>query len=317
MIPGIVAGGGNLVLTEIDQSATERRYLRFQMATAHASGGLYTLSQLAAYETLGGPDVLAGSGAVITASSLFDAVSHNTDKLVDGNDSTWCATGAGGTQHFKIDWGLNAGRNIKALGLKCRTDNSFQQFPLSGTVAYSADDATYTTDWTYPMLPISWPASGTFPLIVMPNPTLIPSVAPNHRIWGINANAAGAIPEFAKLEMRATLGGAQLCVAGGNNLALSNSPFNTGFYPMKGFDGAGSQMALGAIPQAHMFFDFGEGDEIPIPAQLALTASGIPSRCFTDFDLFYVDALGQAPTDVRNFTTPATWTGGETRLFNT
>jgi hypothetical protein len=313
MIPGIVAAG-NIVQTEIDNSATERRYLRLRMTTSMGNGGsLYALSELQCYTAVGGADVLATSGAILSATSNFSG-GNPLSNLLDGNTSTWWASAIGGTQDIIIDWGANAGKNICEIGIKPRTDGNWAQCFEAGSVAYSADNITYTTDWSIPFLPIS---SFSYPFMKMRRPSLIPNTGSLHRFWGIkhNAPATSTPAEIGKLELRATIGGAQMATGG---FGYARIPFNSGFNPDVGFSGSGNQFAWsGAWSEGYLFYDFGEGNEKAQPAQLAIRASGIPSRCSTNFDLYYMDGLGQNPTFVENFTTPGTWTGSEVRTFNT
>lgn len=316
MIPGIIAGGVNRP-TEIDQSATERQYLKLSFTDTHTIGGVYAIAQLTLHETVGGPDVLAGSGAIITASSVFSSPTNDASKVADGNDSTWWASATGGTQTLTINWGANAGKNIKEIGIKARNDSSFQQMPLVGSVSYGPDGVAYTLDWNFPFLAITFTGAGVFGLMKSRRSSLIPSTAPNHRIWGIKGNACPAgFLEFGKVELRATLGGATLCTGAGTPLAVT--PWRSDFPPSNAFDGIANQAVYRQdFSRAYAMWDFLEGNEIPIPAQVALKASAIPSRCYTDFDLFYMDGIDQSPVSVRNFTTPATWAASEIRLFNT
>jgi hypothetical protein len=313
MIPGIVASRGRV--TEADQSATERRYLRIQMTNDQSNGGagIYALSELQCYTDVGGADVLAGSGATLSATSNFSG-GNPLSNLLDGNTATWWASASGGTQNIFIDWGANLGKNICEIGIKPRVDGNWGQAPSAGSVAYSADNVTYTTDWAWPFLPIS---AFTYPFLKMRRPALIPNTGSLHRFWGIRTNtpATSTPVEIGKLELRATLGGAQMATGG---VGYAQAPFNSGFSPDVGFSGSGNQFAwAGAWSHGFLFYDFGEGNEKAQPAQLAVRASGIPSRCLTSFDLYYMDGLGQNPTFVENFTSPGTWTGSEVRLFNT
>ena len=305
----IGGGGGNPLV--------DRRYLKLTFTDTHASGGVYAIAQLTLHETVGGPDVLAGSGATITASSVFSSPTNDPDKVADGNNSTWWASGSGGTQTLKIDWGAAAGKEIKEIGIKARNDGSFQQQPLVGSVAYSANDSSYTTDWNFPFLAMTFTGAGAYGLMKSRLPSLIPSTAPNHRIWGIKGNACPAgFLEFGKVELRATLGGSTLCTGGGTPLMVTS--WRSDFPPSNAFDGVANQAVLATnFARGYSMWDFLEGNEIPIPAQVALKASAIPSRCYTDFDLFYMDGLDQTPVTVRNFTTPATWSASEVRTFNT
>jgi hypothetical protein len=230
MIPGIVAAG-NIVQTEIDNSATERRYLRLRMTTSMGNGGsLYALSELQCYTAVGGADVLATSGAILSATSNFSG-GNPLSNLLDGNTSTWWASAVGGTQDIIIDWGANAGKNICEIGIKPRTDGNWAQCFEAGSVAYSADNITYTTDWSIPFLPIS---SFSYPFMKMRRPSLIPNTGSLHRFWGIkhNAPATSTPAEIGKLELRATIGGAQMATGG---FGYARIPFNSGFNPDVGF----------------------------------------------------------------------------------
>jgi hypothetical protein len=295
-------------------AADPRRYTRIRITDCQITGaGTYSLSQLACYETVGGSDVLAGSGATITATSTFST--NTTANLVDGNDATYWASNAGGTQDLIIDWGAGNGKEIKEIGMKPRTDGLYTQFPFSGSVDYSSDNVTYTNDWNWPFLPVHFNSGGSANLLRVRRPALFPSTSPNRRIWGIKVNTTSASPpEFGQFEIRSTVGGSQIAVLG-SGTPLSYTPFGNGFYPLKGFDGTGNQFPFSSTTRGYLLFDFGEGNEKAKPAQLAIKASGIPSRAPSDFDLVYIDGLGATPTVQQNFTTPATWTSSEVRTF--
>lgn len=279
----------------------------------------FSLSQLTAHTALGGADILQGSGAAVTATSVFDPTNHPPSHLIDGNDATYCATGgSAGVKDFMVDLTGITTMPIVEVGLKPRTDGLYGQFPASVQIGHGPDTSTFNLDWTCSHLPVHFNSGGSANLLKIRAPADAPATAPNHRFWGIRSNAAAATPhEFGKLELRATLGGAQMMVATAGQMALARTPFNTGFPPIVGADGSLNQFAFGfSFSTGGLWlWDFGEGNEKPKPAQIALRASGIPSRCMTDFDLFYLDALGQAPTVQQNFTTPATWAGSEVRLF--
>lgn len=287
---------------------TTRRYLRVQITTNQAAGSTISMSELACYTSVGGPDVLAGSGATITASN-----GGTTSNLTDGNDSTFCASTAAGTQDIIIDWGAGAGQDIVEIGIKGQNDGTFQNCPYTGSVAYSSDNVSYTTDWSWPAMMLEQFTSGTTLALQRIRRTSLFPGGTNRRLWGINWNASSAsFAELAQLELRATLGGANLCTGG---KAVSHMPFSTAFSPALAFDGASSQWAGNSIARSYLGYDFGNGNEKAKPAQIAIKASAIPSRAPTDFDLWYQDGVGGTINIQQNFTSPATWTSGEVRLF--
>lgn len=302
--PFIFASGGGV--------GTTHRYLRITMTTNQSSDATaFALAQLTCHETVGGADVLAGSGATITASSTTG--SNTTANLVDGSDSTFWATGGAGTATFIIDWGAGNGKDICEIGFKGRNDGVYQQTPYEGSVAYSADNSTYTSDWSFPAMMLEQFTSGTtLPLQRIRRTSLFPS-GTNRRLWGIKCNASSAsFFELAQLELRATSGGANMCTGG---KAVSHTLFSTDFSPALAFDGVSSQWASASISRGYLGYDFGNGNEKAKPAQIAIKASAIPSRCPTDFDLWYQDGVGGTITVQQNFTSPATWTSGEVRTF--
>lgn len=290
-----------------------RRFLRIQLTGNHGDVNAFAASQLTCHQTVGGPDVLAGSGATITATSTLGGTSLSN--LTDSNDSTIWASTTAATQNIVIDWGAGAGKDIPEIGFKGRNDSSaYGQSPFSGNTGYSSDNSSYTTDWSWPAFMLEQFASGTtLALQKIRRTSLFPSTGSNHRIWGIKWNASSANPpELAQLELRASLGGASICTGG---KAVSSIFFNNGFSPSKAFDGVSSQWAAVSIAHSYLGYDFLEGNEKPKPAQIAIKASSIPSRAPTDFDLWYQDGVGGAITIQQNFTTPATWAAGETRLW--
>jgi hypothetical protein len=298
---------------------TARRYLKIDLtdvssATVNDTGVPYGIVELTLHETVGGPDVLAGSGATITASSTTGA--QTTALLVDGNAATYWGSSSGVPQTLTIDWGAGLGKEIKEIGIRPRNDGNFQQMPSNGSVSYGPDNVSYTLDWNWPALFHTFTGGGVYGLMKTRRPPLIPNTGSNRRIWGIKGNACSAgFAETGKIELRATVGGSQIATGGGTALALSS--WRSDFPPDLAFTGVGNQMDYASLARSYVAWDFGEGNEIAIPAQIALKASAIPSRCYTDFDLFYMPGNGQAPVVARNFTTPATWASGEVRTFNT
>lgn len=319
VLGGALSGSGTGALAAIaDNVAVSRRYLRIRITAGQAgASNPYAFSQLTCHETVGGADVLTGSGATITTTNQSGSEPlSNPAKLVDGNDATYYASnGTPGTVDLVIDWGAGAGKNIAEVGVKGRNDGSALQTPYSFEFAYSADNITFTTDWSAPAFMLEQYVSGTiFPLQKMRRTSLFPATSPNRRIWGIRWNASPAsFAELAQLELRATVGGASM--TGGK--AVCSAFFSTAFPPNLAFDGTSSQWAATSIAKSYLGRDFLEGNEKAKPAQIAIKASGIPSRAPTDFDLWYQDGVGGAVTIVQNFTTPATWTAGEVRTFTT
>lgn len=296
---------------------TTRRYLRIRITDSQVGGtSPYAISQLTCHETVGGADVLTGSGATITTTNQSGSEPGSTPaKMVDGNDATYYASGSSpGTVDLVIDWGALAGKNICEVGIKGRTDSSHGQSPYSLAFAYSADNVTYTSDWSAPAFMLEQFVSGTtLPLQKIRRTSLFPSTGSNHRIWGIKWNSSSAAPpELAQLELRATLGGANMCSGG---KAVCSVFFSSAFPPNLAFDGTSSQCAMTTIAKSYLGYDFLESNEKVKPAQIAIKASGIPSRAPTDFDLWYQDGVGGAITVQQNFTTPATWSGAEVRTF--
>lgn len=310
MIPGL-AGIAGFVGESAGPELT-RRYLRVRItAPIHPSAAVYAVSELTCHETVGGSDVLAGSGATITATSTTGT--NTTAKLVDADTSTfWASTGTG-TQDLVIDWGAGAGKNICEIGLRGRNDSSWQQSPGTVAVAYSADNSTYTTDWSIPFITMQLDLGGLpFTLQKFRRTSLFPATSPNHRIWGVRWNAcqSGTLPEINKIEMHATVGGSTINT-GGTPLACIF--FNTGNFPSWAF--TGTDFAMVDLSHGVIAYDFGEGNEKVKPAEITLKASSIPNRAPTDFDLVYMDGLGGTVNVQQNFTSPATWTGGLTRTF--
>jgi hypothetical protein len=295
-------------------SVTTRRYTRIRITGAQISSATaYCISELTCHTTVGGADVLAGSGATITATSTFST--NTVANLTDGTDSTYWASNAVGTQDLVIDWGSGNGKNICEIGIRGRNDSTnFLLSPKVVDVAYSSDNVSYTSDWSIPLIAQKMNAAGTLlSLQKFRRTSLFPSTSPNRRIWGIKANASSASPtEFAKVELRATIGGSTICTGGD---ALGSASFDNTFIPDVAFTGTPGQYPFSSSSSKYILYDFGEGNEQAKPAQIALKASSIPSRCPTDFDLVYADGLGGTLTVQQNFTTAATWTSGEVRTF--
>jgi hypothetical protein len=302
-----------LMLATGDTTPTARRYTRIRITAAQASSaGVYSVSQLTCHTTVGGSDILAGSGATVTASSTFSG--QPVSNVYDASDSTFWASNTTGTQDIVIDWGSGNGKNICEIGIKGRNDTSFFQSPLTMNVSYSSDNSTYTSDWDIPLIALKMSGTGTLlSLQKFRRTSLFPSTSPNRRLWGIRATAASASPiELAKVELRATVGGATICTGGD---ALGSASFDNSFIPTVAFDGSTGQYPWAATSGKYLIYDFGEGNEKAKPAQIAIKASSIPSRCPTGFDLIYQDGLGGAVTVQQSFTTAATWTSGEVRTF--
>lgn len=304
---GLVGAAGSAGVT------TLRRYLRIRLTGNHGDPNAFRLCELTCHETVGGADVLASSGATITATSTFAGTSLSN--LTDGNATTVWASTANSTQDIIIDWGAGAGKEIKEIGLRAIDGGGIVgQAPFSGNTAYSADNSSYTTDWSWPAFMLEQFSSGTtFPLQKVRRTSLFPSTGSSHRIWGIKWNTSSANPpEIAQLEMRDSLGGANRCTGG---KALCSVYFNSSFPPSLAFDGSSSQWAATSIARSYLGYDHLEGSEKAKPAQLMIKASGLSTRAPTDFDLWYQDGVGGTITVQQNFTTPATWTASEVRTF--
>lgn len=308
--PGRMGLGGGLIRAGAGAPGAAVAPLFTQLRITANDGGTagpYSIAQLTMHEVVGGPDVLAGSGATITATSTNSGVIGN---LTDGNDGTFFATN-GGTQDITVAWLV--GKNIVEVGIKSRNDGgNYGQTPYSGSIRTSPDNAVYTTAWSFGALPIAF-VDPVYALMKMRNPALIPNTGTNRRIWGIRVNNAGASPfEIGKLELRATVGGAQMATGG---TAMAIMPFNSGFSPDRIFTGTGNQFPWAGSQPLLGLYDFLEGNEKAKPAQLMIQASGISARCLTDFDLVYCVGIGQSPVVVQNFTSPATWGASEQRTF--
>lgn len=285
------------------------RYWRVEISGNHG-GNVQAASRLTMHSSVGGPDILQGSGATITASSTFGG--YDVNNLIDGNDTTDWASSTGATQNLDVDLGAGNEADVVEVGLRGRDDAS-EQSPRVGRVLYSDDGVTYAEAWAWPVLPLDHPGQAAMEVLRMRPPVLMPTPAGGaRRIWGIRINTiqAGTVRHIQKLDLK--IGGTSI-VSGGRALAASG--YDSSYQPADGFSGAGQGFAFKDAARSILLYDFGEGNESAKPEEVAITASGWGDRSPTDFDLVYQDGIGSALTVQQNFTTLPTWIGGETRTF--
>lgn len=292
-------------------AAAGYRYVKVGMTSKHGDP-TFSLSRLEAYTALGGADVLAGSGATVTASSTLAGT--NVSNLTDGNDTTYWASSSGAvTAEIVIDWG-SVQPEIVEIGLRPRLDANYTQFPLDGDVSFSSDGVSYSGGWSFVKTGLDGAATSTM-IRTRNTSLLVPGAAGARRIWGIKFNVIGGgqtIPHCNKIELRASIGGATY-VTGGTGFSATR--FSTSFNPNAAATGVGN-FAMLTVTLGYWFYDFGEGNEKAKPAQLMLKATGTdPTRMPSDFDLIYRDGNGGPITVQQNFTSPAAWSANEERTF--
>lgn len=297
---------GFVMTTETLDPTETYGWHRFHMTAAQEGGGVVALARLEAYTAVGGADQLAGSGATITASSTFGG--FPVSNLTDGSDATaWAASST--DAYIQIAWLV--AKNIREWGWKGRTD-FFGQAPRDGRIWGSKNGVDWLIVWTYEAIAFRHVGT-TYNLIKMRNPDYVPSTTPNRRLWGLKFNTVGSSPpHIKKAELRNSAGGANICT-GGNALACRQ--FDGSYDPEFGWDGT-SSFATPSTTNGYLWYDFGEGNEKGLPAEIMLQDfASFPTRMPLTFDLVYRDWNGGPITVQQSFTTPNTWTANEIRTF--
>jgi hypothetical protein len=253
----------------------------------------------------------AGGSNLITSASMVDILSNSGESaLVDGNSSTFAFTASNGSyERIIVDFGVGNEQNVKEIRLLPRQDGTYYQWARTYDILGSDDKSSWVPIWTANKVLNSATSNYT----TFRNAQYVTDTSPNHRLWGIVVTSAqGAGLWGGKVQFRSTVGGARNTTGG---IALGYNPYSTANLPLYGFDASANEYASASLPDT-LAYDYGLGNEIAKPAQIALTArgSGLQSQTPTAFDLVWSDD-GSTWTVQQSFTTPATWTSGETRLF--
>jgi len=126
-----------------------------------------------------------------------------------------------------------------------------------------------------------------------------------------NTNGGNTAAGLEELEFRESVGGADITTTTAN-YAISIGEFG-GTPTPNAFDNTAAAWAYNvAVPGAWIGYCFASAKQILQVSIKASTGNAAP----VDFDVQGSNDGGMTWTTVRNFVTPATWTNGETRLFN-
>lgn len=303
--------GTNVIFTK-PSLVSAVRYWRSRMETS-LGGGVFTFAEVKMMNTLGGASQC--SGGVGFALSTYSG--YSVANAFDANTTTnWASAAGSSSEYIGYDFGSGVTKNIIEMSWLPRQDSNFQQWPSIIYVEASADNIAWLPRWIVAKTRNTY-SDGAF---IVRDPAAVTSGA-THRWWGIRPTTiqSGTVFGLREIEFRGTIGGADLTTGG---IAGSYRPFADTTRPSYAFDSTTAEYgsASGEGLNDLIVYDYGHGNEKAVPAQIAMTAriNGVTpdyNHAPTAFDLIYSDD-GFNFTLQQSFTTPATWTSAEQRLFS-
>lgn len=284
------------------------RYWRTKFSNCMSN--VYTVAELTMAIALGGSNQCSGGTGLASSGTIGSALDANTSTF-------WSSSTTGNYEYIGYDFGSGVTKQIIEISLLSRQDNTpfFQQWPRTIMVEAGSDGINWLPIWTVNNSLQTY-TDGAY---VCRNPAAI-SPGSTHRWWGIRPTTfqSGTVFGLREVEFRASLGGADLTTGGAGG---SIYPFDQTTFGGKGYDSTTAEYSSASGQGANdvLAYDYGNGNEKAAPAQIALTARGNTgfneqNQAPTAFDLVYSDD-GFTWSLQEAFTTPATWTGTEQRLF--
>jgi hypothetical protein len=330
-------------------TSTAHRYWRIFVSTS-SSGGFPAFSNIEMREAGGGADATFPGGTA-NASTTFNGDTLASYAFDADANTIWMANGAT-NQWVSFDFGSGNAKSITEVALTSRNDAFFNDCIATGMVQYADGDIFNPASWTtaFSISTGSWTqaqtktfnAAGTVSYgagatsqaqsdaatvgvsvdctVAIGQAQTAAAAASNgaHRYWRVNVTAANGRNWVgcAKLAMRSTFGGADLCTGG---TAIAQNQYDPeGQVPANAFDSdANSEWASGSgVVPVWLGYDFGAGNAKAI-VEFAWTAR-TDSFGVTDSPsagaLQYSDD-GTNWTEAFPFSGSTGWTAGETRTF--
>lgn len=271
---------------------------------------VFSIAEMKAFSSVGGANILSGGTPISSSGTASNAF--------DGNTTTfWFSSTSTETEYLGYDLGVgNTAAPVGGSLVGRQSTSSTEALQWPGTLAMmgGVDRENFVTLFNVPKVFLPWNVAPAH----FYNPTAVPAPNPtaNHRWWGIIANSAlSTASGHSNIEFRDGLG-AQM-MSGGT--AAMTKPFDYTTRPEHAWDGATTESGAGtpAHPQVYIY-DMGYGNDVGRPTTIMLQARSSNldnnNQAATDFDLFYSDD-GHTLNILENFTTPATWSSAEQRVF--
>jgi hypothetical protein len=292
-------------------SATARMYM---WIPGRNLSSVYAWAEFIMAETFNGANAITNASMIHLASAGNGAPGN----LIDGNAGTFeYNTSTAWWQRNYVDFGAGNLKDISEIRMLPRSGNP-EQWQAGMDVFYGSDGDSWLSKWS-----TGGANGGTIVFTndqtysVIRNPAkILPLSGGRHRYWGLKVNAVngGGIHGVREIGFRPIAAGATNTTGG---VGKSLCSFNTGTKAPLAFDGNTGTEYASAFGTDIIAYDYGDGNEVAKPAEIAVTARGgglAASQSMTNFDLVYSDDGFTWSVQQAGFTASG-WTDGQTKTF--
>jgi hypothetical protein len=283
------------------------RYWRIAVTAADGSGDIRIID-LELRESAGGADA-TGSGTASANNNYFGSPPADA---FDGQPYSCWSIFLGGA-YLKYDFGAGVTKDIVEAAVTTGLDPTTA--PKDFTIEHSDDDSAWTAAMT--LTGITGWSQGQRRTFNASGETSTPDAAASTRYWRLVVTAVngGSVPEIAKLQLRATAGGADVT---GSGTAFSGVTIYYGT-PSNAFDSDASSVwspdGTSTTENWALGYDFGSGNDFDL-AVFAITAHQSDATLApTAFELQRSEDKLAWTTDM-TFSGITGWSAGQTRWFD-